>query len=309
MNKDYYDILGITKQATDTEIKSAYRKLAKEHHPDKTGEDDVEFKKINQAYSTLSDKKKRNEYDNPNQSIFSNFYDMSGMNNRSNVHYEIIIDLSPIDILVYEDFDNIIEVEEKIIKKNYQVRTIKNQQPSFVDKIINFNTAMFSTKKNSNPPMVSQQIVEQNELKYTLRLVFVYKQQGSYFESVTWMGRGMQKGDAILYYTITNIPNHLKFDFNKGIIYHTHSCSFIDYINTDIKVKSIRNKTYNVKLKDLKSFNNIKIVIKEQGLLSSGLYVPTIGNYIYNINVTPPNLSKLSDKEIDKLLKLIEKTN
>lgn len=63
MNKDYYKILGVDKNASQDEIKKAFRKLALEHHPDKTGGEDKKFKEINEAYSTLSDQNKRQQYD------------------------------------------------------------------------------------------------------------------------------------------------------------------------------------------------------------------------------------------------------
>lgn len=61
--KNYYDILGITKVATEDEIKSAFRKLAHKYHPDKKGGDEKKFKEASEAYAVLSDKKKRAEYD------------------------------------------------------------------------------------------------------------------------------------------------------------------------------------------------------------------------------------------------------
>lgn len=61
--KDYYDILGIPKTASEEEIKSAFRKLAHKLHPDKKGGDEKKFKELSEAYSVLSDKKKRAEYD------------------------------------------------------------------------------------------------------------------------------------------------------------------------------------------------------------------------------------------------------
>src|SRR3990172_5203015 len=60
---DYYKILGIGKGASDDEIKKAYRKLAHKYHPDKGGGDEAKFKKINEAYQVLSDKAKRQQYD------------------------------------------------------------------------------------------------------------------------------------------------------------------------------------------------------------------------------------------------------
>lgn len=63
MSKDYYKILGVEKNATDADIKSAFRKLAHLHHPDKNKGDDKKFKEVNEAYQTLSDKAKRAQYD------------------------------------------------------------------------------------------------------------------------------------------------------------------------------------------------------------------------------------------------------
>lgn len=62
MAKDYYRILGISKNASVDEIKKAYRKLAQTYHPDKGG-DPAKFKEINEAYQVLSDPQKRQQYD------------------------------------------------------------------------------------------------------------------------------------------------------------------------------------------------------------------------------------------------------
>ena len=63
--KDYYDILGVSRDADASAIKSAYRKLARKYHPDvnKTKEAEEKFKDINEAYEVLSDKAKRQRYD------------------------------------------------------------------------------------------------------------------------------------------------------------------------------------------------------------------------------------------------------
>lgn len=63
MAKDYYDILGVSRSATADEIKRAYRKLAHQHHPDKSGGDDTQFKEINEAYQVLGNDEKRKQYD------------------------------------------------------------------------------------------------------------------------------------------------------------------------------------------------------------------------------------------------------
>ena len=60
--RDYYEVLGVGKSATDAELKSAYRKLAKKYHPDlnkDNKEAEEKFKEVNEAYEVLSDSSKR----------------------------------------------------------------------------------------------------------------------------------------------------------------------------------------------------------------------------------------------------------
>ncbi len=63
MAKDYYEILGVNKDASKDEIKKAFYKLAHKYHPDKKGGDEKRFKEVNEAYQVLSDEAKRKNYD------------------------------------------------------------------------------------------------------------------------------------------------------------------------------------------------------------------------------------------------------
>ncbi len=75
MNKrDYYEVLGVSKTATDAEIKSAFRKLAKKYHPDVSKEENAaeKFKEAQEAYAVLSDPEKRKKYDQFGHSAFQN---------------------------------------------------------------------------------------------------------------------------------------------------------------------------------------------------------------------------------------------
>ena len=64
---DYYKILGLTKNASENEIKKSYRDLSKKYHPDKNNGNDEKFKEITEAYETLSDKQKKMNYDTGNK--------------------------------------------------------------------------------------------------------------------------------------------------------------------------------------------------------------------------------------------------
>jgi DnaJ-class molecular chaperone len=63
MSKDYYNILGVNKNASKDEIKKAFYKLAHKYHPDKKEGNEAKFKEVNEAYQVLSDEAKRSKYD------------------------------------------------------------------------------------------------------------------------------------------------------------------------------------------------------------------------------------------------------
>ena len=73
MKEDYYEILGVSKSASASEIKKAYRKKALQYHPDKNPGDanaEQQFKKAAEAYEILSDQQKRQQYDQLGHAAF-----------------------------------------------------------------------------------------------------------------------------------------------------------------------------------------------------------------------------------------------
>lgn len=77
-NENFYTTLGVPETATQDDIKKAYRKLAKENHPDAGGNEDT-FKKISVAYDTIGDEQKRRQYDMQRKNPFGGFGDMNDM--------------------------------------------------------------------------------------------------------------------------------------------------------------------------------------------------------------------------------------
>jgi molecular chaperone DnaJ len=104
MAKDYYNILGVDKNASDADIKKAYRKLAHQYHPDKKTGDEQKFKEINEAYQVLGNKEKRSQYDRFGQTFsgsggtggaggFSGFDGFSGFGNNGGFEFNFGDDL------------------------------------------------------------------------------------------------------------------------------------------------------------------------------------------------------------------------
>lgn len=94
MSKDYYNILGVDKNASQDEIKKAFRKKAHEHHPDKGG-DEKKFSEINEAYQVLSKADKRAQYDQFGSSAFSGAgpQGFSGFSSAGGINFEDLGDM------------------------------------------------------------------------------------------------------------------------------------------------------------------------------------------------------------------------
>ncbi|XP_023688471.2 dnaJ homolog subfamily B member 9a [Paramormyrops kingsleyae] len=100
--KDYYEILGVPKDASERQIKKAFHKLAMKYHPDKNKSPNAEarFREIAEAYETLSDDKRRREYDQVGHGSFAN-EDTGSRSHRQNFHQPFNFNFDDI----FKDFD------------------------------------------------------------------------------------------------------------------------------------------------------------------------------------------------------------
>jgi DnaJ-class molecular chaperone len=149
MEKDYYKILEINKNATEEEIKKAYRKLALQYHPDKNQNNEAyaeKFKEISEAYMILGDKNKKSNYDsfgyNANdfndEDPFSNFNNIfkEHMSNFMNMKYENEINIGNI----FEQIPGFGGLGENFEKVHIKVETFPMGNFKQIDEIFGMNT-------------------------------------------------------------------------------------------------------------------------------------------------------------------------
>ena len=128
-NPNYYDVLGVQEQATQEEIKKAYRKLAVEHHPDKGG-DENRFKEIANAYSVLSDEGKRKQYDQHKNNPFAGFNGGGGGQSMDDIFAQFFGGQMPNQRRQKQNTEKIIDVNVSVIDsfKSEQKNIVYNRK-------------------------------------------------------------------------------------------------------------------------------------------------------------------------------------
>ena len=135
---DYYQVLGVSKNSSKQELKSAYRKLALKWHPDKNKEKGAEqkFKEINQAYETLSDPKKKDMYDQVGHSAYSSGGARTGTGYYSNVGGQSVnFDFGGVD--PFDIFEQFFGGQSPYgrSRQTHQPRSVYQMQISFLEAV------------------------------------------------------------------------------------------------------------------------------------------------------------------------------
>lgn len=322
---DYYSILGITKGATDAEIKKAYRSLAHKYHPDKNPGDnsaEEQFKKIAIAYETLSSPEKRNKYDSqqsqtrqtpPSSSNFDDWVNQFSHNQfreRSN-HRARQSQGKPHTPVSTEHLDitikHTIKLEEAILGKKIEL--------SYTRKKIEYTGSSGTIIKFTKTD-------EEKEITIQLNLRKVYlaiKKEGDLHTAkvrVSKMGhedvsiRQNIWGDTEqipifgdLYVEISiEIPEKVKLEENS--IIHTVEIPLYKVLakGEKIRIETILDKKYDADIDAPKILTGLQFVLKEEGILNDK---NILGNYIIKFDILSPDLSILSKEEKEQFLSIL----
>lgn len=155
MNKNLYDILGVSKNATFEEIKAKYKSLAQQHHPDKGGDPEL-FKEIKNAYEVLSDPINREKYDTTGQFNFKRSIRDEAIDQLSRLFFNIIPNINA-------DIDDLVLIMKNESKKEKQ--NINNNINICNGYIFKLNKIINKINKRNNQDENFLKMFAENQLK------------------------------------------------------------------------------------------------------------------------------------------------
>ena len=268
---DAYETLGVNRNATEDEIKKAYKKLASKHHPDRGG-DTAKFQEIQTAYDTLSNPQKRAEHDNPNP--FRNFH-QSGPGNFE-FHFG---GMGPDDI--FEQFFNQGFGQNPFQRQRQQPRRNKDLR-------VSLNITLESTLEAQNKT-ISVQTTRGDRFNVKVDIprgvsngtTIKYSQMGdNMFDSLT-------RGDL---YVIINVINDERFEVMGINLAHNLEVDSIDaMLGTDKMITGIDSKRFSVKIPPGCQYGN-RFSLKGQGLYQMNGNIR--GDMIVTVIVKTPILTE-----------------
>lgn len=286
--KNYYEILGLERSASQDEIKKAYRNLSKQYHPDVNSTGEARFKEIAEAYETLGDPAKRAQYDNPRPAQphfdpFSNFNDFS---------FGRMMDTSHLNVQVDRRFS----LAELI---------------SGVDFVIEYRISKSGMSAGGTEDRSVRVKVDltQNEYPFTKvgqsdAIVLRVRGGGSsmVFERNDFFGRPVQAsttGDLIIRVIVDTLGVQISgSDLVQKVEISLHDALFLK----EIILENPFGKRYKITSINSNNLTDIKVRVPEQGLMTQ---MGSRGAYIFDLRVVKPDLTKLSQKDYNALSKIL----
>lgn len=312
--KDFYSVLGVNENASESDIKKAYRKLAIKYHPDKNTEpgSDSKFKEIAEAYETLSNKDKRSQYDAIRKNPFSNERGKSKQRSGFSGFDEWVSGMDPnfkggfrspkskpsttfLDINEERTISLLDAMKGNPINIKYS-RNLVNHELRHIKEEKDLNIYLKLAEKHAN-------IIEENG-KFYIKIKLSQLGNESLINRTNIWGdpeTEILQGDYNLKVYL-DIPDNIKIEDSNIIQYLNVPLSSVLIKGEKIEVETILGKKYRAEINSPEMLNNLKFNIKESGLKDKN---GKLGNYIIKFNIMCPDLSNISDSDLDKLKSII----
>lgn len=312
MSKDYYNILEVDEKATQDNIKSSYRKLAKKYHPDKNKENkeaEEKFKEIAEAYDVLGDVKKRQKYDNSRKDPFERmgfngfggkstgfgFDDfMKGGFGRGNGYQEEQFNIQKLHVKVRTEAALTDLLNEEDISISFKRRLISGEEETKDIRFkINLRKRRYDLRKIASEYVVIIPISGMgDEMKGIRHGLFGNPEE---FHAI---------GDLIVE---IKIKSDVKFKIEEGNIIEDISIDLNTVLfskEKDYIVESLLGKKYKIDINNPKNLSSLKFTVKGNGIVNRS---NKLGDYVANLVINTPNLGKLTKKELSTLEELLSK--
>ena len=278
---NYYQILEVPETASADEIKKAYRKLSKEHHPDRNPAGEERFKQIAEAYDTLKDPDKRGEYD---QSLrggtfrdhFTTFQSFSFGDFEVPQHLHVMKDRA------FKVSELMAGVEFTL---DYQISNSGLDRSSFENKSYRIRINLSKT-----PYPITK--IGQNDV-----IVLRIRGGGSSqtVEKADFFGRP-RKNSAVGDLIVRVAVDFEGLELNELDLVQTVNLDLYDVLFADETIlENPLGKKYRIKSLNVNNLSDIKVRIPDQGLISPA---GTRGAFVFSIKVNKPDITKWSDQNI-----------
>ncbi len=287
--KNYYEILGVDKSASPDEIKKAYRNLSKQYHPDVNPDGEARFKEIAEAYETLSDPAKKEQYDNPRPNL--GFDPFAGF---SNFQFSTQRDAEYLNVTVDRRF-NIAEIMAGIeFTADYQVSNSGTGQSGFEAKSVKVKVDL---GKDAYPITLAG-----NNHFIILRVRGGGNSQ--IVEAPDFFGRPNRfksVGDLV----VRIVVDMMGIEINGADLVQKVDLNLAEVLfSNDIVLKNPLGKKYKITSINSPNLSDIRIRVPNQGLVSQ---TGVRGAYVFEIKVIFPKISNLEEHELAKFKELTDR--